>query len=249
MKDKILIKLKALEKEKNIEILLAVESGSRAWGFASPDSDYDIRFIYKHDMEHYLSLWDKNEAIEFMTSDDLDGSGWDIAKTLKLLSKSNAPLLEWLNSPIVYYKKNSFISEIEPLANVCFSPIGCLYHYLGTTKNFMHACEADYVKLKSYFYALRTALAGKWIIDKKSFPPVLFSELFVIAPLEIQEKINELIILKSKKEESYLHPKEELITEYLKELITYNSKNAKELMAGNKDNSAFDRLFIQLIKE
>ena len=94
MKNKILEKLKAIETEKGVEILYACESGSRAWGFASPDSDYDIRFIYKHDLDYYLSLWEQTDVIEFMTEDDLDGSGWDLRKTVELLAKSNAPLLE-----------------------------------------------------------------------------------------------------------------------------------------------------------
>lgn len=100
MKEKILQKLKEIEKSKNVEILFAVESGSRAWGFASPDSDYDIRFIYKHKTEYYLSLWEKPDVIEFMTEDDLDGSGWDLRKAVKLLAKSNASLIEWLFSLI-----------------------------------------------------------------------------------------------------------------------------------------------------
>ena len=105
MKEKILQKLKEIEKSKNVEILFAVESGSRAWGFASPDSDYDIRFIYKHKTEYYLSLWEKPDVIEFMTEDDLDGSGWDLRKAVKLLAKSNASLIEWLFS-LIYYQSN-----------------------------------------------------------------------------------------------------------------------------------------------
>jgi predicted nucleotidyltransferase len=93
MKEKILEKLKEIEKSKDVEILFAVESGSRAWGFASPDSDYDIRFIYKHKPEYYLSLWEKPDVIEFMTEDDLDGSGWDLRKTVKLLAKINTYLV------------------------------------------------------------------------------------------------------------------------------------------------------------
>lgn len=95
MKAKILEKLKQIEQEKGVQILFACESGSRAWGFASPDRDYDIRFIYKHDLNYYLSLWEQTDVIEFMTEDDLDGSGWDLRKTVKLLAKSNAPLLEY----------------------------------------------------------------------------------------------------------------------------------------------------------
>jgi hypothetical protein len=243
MIDKILDKLKTVEKEKGVEILFACESGSRAWGFASPDSDYDIRFIYKHDLDYYLSLWEQPDVIEFMTEEDLDGSGWDLRKTVKLLAKSNAPLLEWLHSPVIYYRNETFMKEILPLAEACFSPVACLHHYLGTTKNFMEVCSAEEVKLKSYFYALRTALAGKWIIEKNTFPPVAFSELLPIAPLEIQENIMELLDIKAQQDEGYLHPKEVLITDFLMETIRFNQENAGSLSSGKKVSVELDSFF------
>ena len=243
MKDKILEKLKQIEQEKGVEILFACESGSRAWGFSSPDSDYDIRFIYKHDLDYYLSLWEQTDVIEFMTEDDLDGSGWDLRKTVKLLAKSNAPLLEWLHSPVVYYQDEAFVREMRKLAESCFSPIACLYHYLGTTKNFMDVCTAEEVKLKSYFYALRTALAGKWIIERNSFPPVAFAELLPIAPLPIQEKVQELMEIKANQNEGYLHPKEVLITDFLIETVKFNEEYAKGLGSGKKIAEELDGVF------
>ena len=243
MKEKILKKLKEIEIEKGVEILYAVESGSRAWGFASPDSDYDIRFIYKHDLDYYLSLWEKNDTIEFMTEDDLDGSGWDLRKTVRLLAKSNAPLLEWIFSPVVYYENEAFMQQIRTVALDCFSPIACLHHYLGTTKNFMDVCEQEEVKLKSYFYALRTALAGKWIIENNTFPPVDFMELLPIAPQNIQEKVKELMTIKANQDESYLHPKEELITTFLQETVVFNQENASGLVSGKKMSVELDGVF------
>jgi len=235
--------LRSTEKERDIKILHAVESGSRAWGFASPDSDYDIRFIYKNNPDWYLSLWEKADVIEFMTDQDLDGSGWDLAKALKLLAKSNAPLIEWLYSPIVYSTDDAFLKQMQLFANDCFSPIATLHHYLGTTKNFMEVCEAKNVKLKSYFYALRTALAGKWIIDNNSFPPVAFANLLSIAPTMIQEKVIELREIKAGQDEKYLHPKEEIITKFLQETIVYNQYKASSLPAGKKINDALDDFF------
>lgn len=248
MKEKILQKLKEIEVQKDVKILFACESGSRAWGFASPDSDYDVRFIYKHDLNYYLSLWEQPDVIEFMTEDDLDGSGWDLRKTVKLLAKSNAPLLEWLSSPIVYFQYEPFLKQMQSLAQDCFSPIACLHHYLGTTKNFMDACQAEEVKLKSYFYALRTALAGKWIIEKNSFPPVAFVELLPIAPLDVQEKVLELMEIKAVQDEKYLHPKEVLITEFLMETVQFNEENAGGLKVGKKMGEELDGVFINWIK-
>ncbi|OHT44915.1 nucleotidyltransferase domain-containing protein [Flavobacterium tructae] len=243
MKEKILEKLKEIEKQKDVEILFAVESGSRAWGFASPDSDYDIRFIYKHKPDYYLSLWEKSDVIEFMTEDDLDGSGWDLRKSVKLLAKSNTALIEWLFSPVVYFQEDDFVKQMQDLAVECFSPIAVLHHYLGTTKNFMEVCEMEEVKLKNYFYALRTALAGKWIIEKNTFPPVPFADLLPIAPQNIQEKIIELQNIKAGQDEKYLHPKETLITDFLLETVQFNSENASKLGSGNKINEELDLFF------
>lgn len=247
MKEKILEKLAAIELQKGVELLYAVESGSRAWGFASPDSDYDIRFIYKHDLDYYLSLWEQPDTIEFMTADDLDGSGWDLRKTVRLLAKSNASLLEWIFSPVVYYENEAFMQHLRALAKDCFSPVACLHHYLGTTKNFMDVCEQEEVKLKSYFYALRTALAGKWIIANNSFPPVAFMELLPIAPQNIQEKVKELMDIKANQNETYLHPKEELITNFIQETVAFNQKNAKGLGSGKNVNEELDGVFRGII--
>jgi len=245
----ILNKLQATEEEKHIKVLHAVESGSRAWGFASPDSDYDIRFIYKHELDYYLSLWEKPDVIEFMTAEDLDGSGWDLAKALKLLAKSNAPLIEWLHSPVVYYQDNDFLNQMQYFANQCFSPIATLHHYLGTTKNFIEVCEAENVKLKSYFYALRTALAGKWIIDNNSFPPVAFADLLPFAPDYIKDKILQLQEIKAGQDEKYLHPKEDLITDFLIETIQYNQQHATTLPTGKKINNLLEDFFREEIKK
>lgn len=247
MEKKILDKLKEIEKQKDVEILFAVESGSRAWGFASPDSDYDIRFIYKHKPEYYLSLWEKPDVIEFMTEDDLDGSGWDLRKAVKLLARSNAPLMEWLFSPVVYYENEVFAKQMRELATACFSPIAVLHHYLGTTKNFMEVCEMEEVKLKSYFYALRTALAGKWIIENNTFPPVAFADVLPIAPKNIQENILELQQIKARQDEKYLHPKENLITDFLLKTVQFNHENASKLGSGKKMNEELDLFFREMI--
>ncbi len=248
MKENILKKLREIEHTKGVEVLYAVESGSRAWGFASPDSDYDIRFIYKHDLDYYLSLWEQPDVIEFMTEEDLDGSGWDLRKALKLLAKSNVPMLEWLYSPVVYFENEVFVNQLRALAKDCFSPIACLHHYLGTTKNFMDVCQAEEVKLKSYFYALRTALAGKWIIENNSFPPVDFLELLPIAPPNIQEKVVALMNIKANQDENYLHPKEVLITDFLMETIAFNQEKASGLGSGKKKSAELDGVFRDLIK-
>jgi predicted nucleotidyltransferase len=248
MKQKIHQKLKEVAFEKGVELLTAVESGSRAWGFASPDSDYDIRFIYKHDLDYYLSLRQQADTIEFMTTDDLDGSGWDLRKTLLLLAKSNASLLEWLFSPIVYFENEVVMNKMRELALDCFSPVACLHHYLGTTKNFMPLCQTEEVKLKNYFYALRTALAGKWIIENNSIPPVVFEALLPIAPPIIQEKVALLTEVKKNQNEKYLHPKEQEITDFLVQTMLINEEHAAGLKSGKKMGAEIDEFFFEIIR-
>jgi len=247
MTPKILEKLKEIEAERNIEILLAVESGSRAWGFASPDSDYDIRFIYRHEKDWYLSPWDKDETIEFMTEDDLDGSGWDLRKTFHLLHKSNAALLSWFYSPIVYMKNEEFYDLFKPLADECFSPIAVSYHYLSMSKKYLEACRADEVKLKSYFYCLRTALTGKWIVEKGTVPPVLFSELLVLVDDFTRTKIENLVALKATKGESYFHANDWELFGFLEEMVRDNEERAKSLAGGKADKAEMERVFREIL--
>ena len=247
MKTKIIEKLRETEAKYNIEILLAVESGSRAWGFASPDSDYDIRFIYRHSKDWYLTPWDKDETITFMTEDDLDGSGWDLHKTFHLLLKSNAALLSWFYSPIVYIENKSFTKLFKPLADQCFSPIAVSFHYLSMSKKYLESCRNDEVKLKSYFYCLRTALSGKWITEKKTVPPVLFSDLLVLADLAMRIKIENLIALKATKGESYFHPNDWELFEFMESQISENEEKAKSLSGSKADKAQMEKVFREII--
>lgn len=248
MKTAILNKLKEVEERRGVEILWAVESGSRAWGFASPDSDYDIRFIYRHPKDWYLSPWDKDETVEFMTEDDLDGSGWDLRKTFHLLLKSNAALLSWFYSPIVYVENKEFYKKFKPLADACFSPIAVSYHYLSMSKKYLEACRTDEVKLKSYFYCLRTTLTGKWIIEKGTVPPVLFSELLVLVDDCTRTKIENLITLKATKGEDYYHPNDWELFGFLEKTILENEEKSKNLKGGNVDKKEMENVFRKILE-
>lgn len=170
-------KLQEIEKEYNVTILLAVESGSRAWGFASPDSDFDVRFIYKRPKNEYLKLNTDRDVIELPVDDTWDVNGWDLDKTLKLLFKSNPTLFEWINSPLCYYKTD-FTDKIKPVLNEYFSVKNTVYHYLNTARNHMKIyLSGKKIHPKKYFYALRPVLACLWVLEHQTPPPVLFSEL------------------------------------------------------------------------
>ncbi len=197
MKEIIAEKLAEIEKSENVRIIHAVESGSRAWGFASPDSDYDVRFIYARPTEHYLRLEKTRDVIEWQLDETLDINGWDLQKALRLLHTSNPTLFEWNSSPIVYKTTDEW-SEIRSEINSYFLVKSGLYHYLSTANsNYREFLKGETVKLKKYFYVIRPLLACKWILDKKCPPPMLFSTL-VEQTLErdMKQVIEELLTLK-----------------------------------------------------
>ena len=168
-------KLKEIEARENIRVIHCVESGSRAWGFASPDSDYDVRFIYVRPLEYYLRLDKTRDVIEWQLDETLDINGWDLQKALRLLHSSNPTLFEWNNSPIVY-KTTPEWGEISAVIDQFFQKKAGLYHYLSTAKkNYREYLKGDMVKLKKYFYVLRPILACRWILEKQTPPPMLFS--------------------------------------------------------------------------
>ncbi len=178
MNEKISQELEKLESEQGIKILYACESGSRAWGFPSKDSDYDVRFIYAQSSPRYLSIYDRKEAIDLFLAEELDLIGWDIRKALRLFHKSNASLFEWMQSPIVYREHSGFIQKLRELAPEYFSPRTAIHHYLGMARHtFLGHLQGSSVKIKKYFYTLRPLLCAKWILTHKTYPPIAFQKL------------------------------------------------------------------------
>lgn len=174
--------LKEIEESRSIEVLYAAESGSRAWGFHSEDSDWDVRFIYRHTPNYYLSLGNGKDTIEHKIGNDLDIAGWDIKKTLNLFKKSNPNLLEWLYSPIVYRQNISFIPVLMAMAEKYYSPRRCAYHHLGIVRNHIsrYIEGENTVNIKKYLYILRSIAAVNWLrFEEQKIPiPALASKLF-----------------------------------------------------------------------
>lgn len=224
MKEKINNALKILESEKEIKILYAVESGSRAWGFASTDSDWDVRFIYVHKPEWYFQIDEQKDSLEIMLPGDLDLSGWELKKALRLFRKSNPPLLEWLRSPIVYYEDEEFTDKIKKLKEAYFNPKSCLYHYLHMAeKNFKAYLQKDIVRVKKYFYVLRPILACEWIRRNNTMAPMEFETLLnseINDPI-LREEIDKLLLRKMNGEEMKEEPQIPLIQNYLKDRIDF----------------------------
>lgn len=195
-------KLMEIEEKENVEVLHAVESGSRAWGFASPDSDYDVRFIYVRKKEDYLKLNEPRDVIEWQLDEVLDINGWDLKKVLRQFHNGNATLFEWSNSPIIY-KTTRLWEQIYETAKNYFSVKAAAYHYYGTANStYKQYLQDEMVKYKKYFYALRPLLAGKYIQEYQCPPPVLFDELMKIdMPVELCRGIVELLEIKKRSDE------------------------------------------------
>ena len=172
-------RLAAIEAEEGVEILFAVESGSRAWGFASPDSDYDARFVYRHPRDWYLSVREARDVIERPILDDYDVSGWDLRKALRLLLKSNPPLYEWLRSPVVYRDRSGFRAALTGLAEAHYAQRALAHHYRNIAGSHWRRDfqGRDRVKRKKYLYIVRALLAVGWLRQRESLPPMNVREL------------------------------------------------------------------------
>lgn len=216
MKELIQEKLREIEQREECRILLAVESGSRAWGFASPDSDYDVRFVYVRPEKAYLRLDRTRDVIEVPINDELDINGWDIDKTLRLLHKSNPTVFEWFSSPIIY-QTSAFADQFRPIMQKCFSSKAGLWHYLHMAEgNYRDYLRGKMVRAKKYFYVLRPILACKWILEKGTPPPMLFTELVKSElPDDLSETVYQLLDLKMNSPEIKEIPRIDQLNRYL----------------------------------
>ena len=213
-------KLQEIEKRENIKILHCIESGSRAWGFASPDSDYDVRFVYVRPIEYYLRLDKTRDVIEWQLDETLDINGWDLQKALRLLHKSNPTLFEWDNSPIVY-KTTKEWKEISAVIGQYFKQKSGLYHYLSTAKsNYQEYLKGETVKLKKYFYVLRPILACKWILAEGTPPPMEFRILMdKYLDEDLKPDVEKLLNLKMNAPEIAVGARFDRVNEYLEKAI------------------------------
>ena len=177
MRETILKELEKIEEKHGVRVLLAVESGSRAWGFASPDSDYDVRFVYRMPRADYLRLDEPRDVIEWQLDEVLDINGWDLRKALRQFGRGNATLFEWSGSPIVYRETPEW-DAIRKVAAAYFSEKSAVHHYFGIAMNtWADHLTGDTVRYKKYFYALRPLLAARYIEQYHCPPPVLFDDL------------------------------------------------------------------------
>jgi uncharacterized protein len=240
LREHILLVLEQIEKDYDVKILYACESGSRAWGFPSEESDYDIRFIYIHKREWYLSIDQRRDVLEVPKHDKLsipvdkllDLNGWELTKALRLFRKSNPPLLEWLRSNIVYYQAYDVIKKMKEMESQIFSPISGIHHYLKMAKgNYRDHLKREEMKIKRYFNILRPLLASKWIEKYNEFPPNGFNQLLedLLPTGEIRTIIDDLINQKMAGEVLAHSPRTEVILQFLENEIRHLEQYVKDL--------------------
>jgi predicted nucleotidyltransferase len=189
-----------LERAHEVRVLLAVESGSRAWGFASPDSDFDVRFVYVHPRDWYMTIAERRDVIESMLPRDLDLSGWELRKTLRLFSRCNLALNEWLGSPVQYRIEPRFLAQMQSLLPDYFNPIAALFHYRKMAAHALReGLTGNRISIKKLFYVWRPLLACRWVRHSATQPPTEFSRLMEAAwvtPAE-KEELGELLVRKA----------------------------------------------------
>ncbi|MGD9008718.1 MAG: nucleotidyltransferase domain-containing protein [Desulfobacteraceae bacterium] len=218
MQKKIVSALERIEKDHWVRIILSSESGSRAWGFPSNDSDYDVRFIYVHNRDWYLTIAEKRDVIELPVDDELDVNGWDLKKTLQLMRKSNSPLMEWLSSPIQYKVWPEAYSRLAELSKLSFMPETSCHHYLSMAKRSIEQVDGHKrVKLKTYMYAIRSILCCQWIIAKSEQPPMRIENILAEFTDDqiFKDKVIQLIDKKKENPEKYKVERSEIIEDYV----------------------------------
>lgn len=246
LKEKVSKELSKIEKKYDVQILYAAESGSRAWGFESQDSDYDVRFIYKHKLDWYLSIENGRDVIEESCPGGLDISGWELRKALNLFAKTNRAIYEWLNSPMVYSEDGKFTKKLRSLIPEYYSHSLSVKQYVGMARgNFREYLKKDKVRIKKYFYVLRPILACMWIEKYNTNPPMEFEKLLnaQILDKDLRDIIDSLLVRKKAGEEMDIEDRIEPLNNFLEEKLDYYTNYPKESRQHAIDNRPLNKLF------
>lgn len=247
MRARVLQELERIERERNVTVLYACESGSRAWGFASTDSDYDVRFVYVEKPEWFVQVDTPRDVIERPLDDELDVSGWELRKTLGLLRKSNPTLLEWLDSPLVYRSETAATLQLRELAEAFYSPPAARNHYLSMArKNFRGYLQGESVRFKKYFYVLRPLLAVRWIDQGRGRPPMTFADLLsTVDDRALLDEVAELLVLKRNADESAYGPRRHALHQFI---ATELERAVPKLPRTQEDSRLLDQYLRDTVK-
>ncbi|WP_432722219.1 nucleotidyltransferase domain-containing protein [Jeongeupia wiesaeckerbachi] len=249
MRERVMDELTAIEARHDVRVLFACESGSRGWGFASPDSDYDVRFLYVHKLDWYLRVEPQRDVIEVPISDELDVCGWELRKALQLMRRSNPTLFEWLDSPVIYREDAGVGEQLRTLKSAFLSERKGRWHYLAMAKkNFRGYLQGETVRLKKYLYVLRPLLAAQWIDAGNGMPPMRFADLADAMVLEpaLREEINALLAVKMAAGEAEHGARFPLIHAFIERTLAAE-KPPSDFKKPTGDATALDRLLLDAI--
>ncbi|WP_338786803.1 DNA polymerase beta superfamily protein [Metabacillus sp. FJAT-53654] len=242
--------LNTLEKQENITILFACESGSRAWGTDSASSDYDVRFIYIQEVDWYLQLFEGRDVIEISPNDKVEMVGWDLKKALKLLQKSNPTLLEWIHSPIIYLYESAFTAKLKTLSQLAFSSIPTIHHYLNMArKNYQSLPKEKRTTTKRYLNILRPLLSCLWILDNQEMPKndiTLLSHQYMNDP-KLDQQIDLLLQSKQNGQEYFesMH-----LNKYFEETFSVIEERIKNVQKVNlMPINTLNDFFLEIVKK
>jgi hypothetical protein len=249
----IVARLRRAESEHGFRILLAVESGSRAWGFASPDSDYDVRFIYVRDPSWYqaVDLEERRDVIEYPIVDDIDLSGWDVRKALRLFWKSNPALVEWIQSPIVYLETSDFRARALNALPQVYAPEKGVYHYRSMAKtNFRGYLKGPMVRLKKYFYVIRPLLAARWVEKTRGAAPIEFEKLLtLVSDHAVLHAIQTLLDQKRATTELGMAPAVPVLNEFIEAELSQNVQDLPKKSRAPKVVGLLNEIFHDVLRE
>jgi predicted nucleotidyltransferase len=244
----IMRKLQVVEAEHGVRVLYACESGSRGWGFASPDSDYDVRFVFVRPAREYLRVTRVRDVIEEVPGLVFDVNGWDVRKAFQLLAKGNATLMEWLSSPVVYRQDGRFVQRLQEVAAAVYQPIRSFHHYHAMGRgNYREYLQGDQVRAKKYLYVLRPLLAAKWVLERPVAPPMAFESLVreLVDDPAVLRDIEELLALKRRSGEQEWLPARPLLNAYLDRLLATLAEASPAV--GSPDMTLLDELLAETV--
>lgn len=224
IESEIALQLDEIESRNRVQIIFAIESGSRAWGFASTNSDWDVRFVYAHTLDWYLKVQPQRDVIELPIKGDLDINGWELRKALRLMQNGNPVFYEWLDSPIVYKQEAALFLRLRELAVRFFNPIASLHHYRSMARsNYREYLQGSQVKTKKYLYVLRPLLACRWLERGLGQVPMLFETLLEkqLPDGPIRAAIDELLILKRGSVELGESPRILILNDFIEQELSH----------------------------
>lgn len=244
----IMRKLAAVEADHGVRVLYACESGSRGWGFASPDSDYDVRFIFVRPARDYLRITPVRDVIEEVPGPVFDVNGWDLCKALHLLAKGNATLIEWLSSPVVYRHDDQFMAQMRAAAAAVYQPIRSFHHYHAMARgNFREYLQGDLVRAKKYLYVLRPLLAAQWVLTRDDAPPMAFESLVreTVHDAAVLREVDDLLRLKRLSGEQEWLPARPVLNAFLESLLA--SLESAQPAIGDRSLEVLDALMAETV--